>query len=138
MNGLIKHHTDTVKQRIFTVVIAGAFFGLGHVPNIAFGENPLVQVPANVLSGMFIAAVYMLSDSLLLVMLLHAFCDSTLRIVNYLFGYVREAPICRFVGYARDGIDYVILPLVALYICVYYDRLKKGHTGMGGDGEGPQ
>ena len=72
MNGLIKYNTGTVKQRLFTVFIAGAFFGLSHAPNILFGENPLIQVPSTMLWGMFVAAIYMLSDNLLLVMLLHA------------------------------------------------------------------
>lgn len=124
MNGLIKHNTKTVKQRIFTVVIAGAFFGLSHAPNILFGENPLLQVPSCFLWGMFIAAVYMLSDNLLLVMLLHAFSDSTFRIVDGLFGYVREAPICQAVEKTRSVIDCVVLPLVAILICVFYDKLK--------------
>lgn len=124
MNGLIMHNTKTVRQRIFTVVIAGAFFGLSHAPNILFGENPLLQVPSCFLWGMFIAAVYMLSDNLLLVMLLHAFSDSTFRIVDGLFGYVREAPICQAVEKTRSVIDYVVLPLVAILICVFYDKLK--------------
>lgn len=124
MNGLIMFKTDTVKQRIFTVVIAGSFFGLSHIPNIIFGENPLLQVPSCILWGMFIAAIYMLSDNLLLVMLLHAFSDSTFRIVNGLFGYVREAPVCQVVDKTRTVIDYVVLPVVAILICIFYDRLK--------------
>ena len=40
MNGLIKHNTSTVKQRLFTVFITGAFFGLTHLPNIMFGTLP--------------------------------------------------------------------------------------------------
>ena len=124
MNGLLMHNTKTVKQRIFTVVIAGAFFGLSHAPNIIFGENPLLQVPSCFLWGMFIAAIFMLSDNLLLVMLLHAFSDSTFRIVKGLFGYVREAPLCLAIDKARTVIDYVVLPVVAILICVFYDKLK--------------
>ena len=124
MNGLLMHNTKTVKQRIFTVVIAGAFFGLSHAPNILFGENPLLQVPSCFLWGMFIAAIFMLSDNLLLVMLLHAFSDSTFRIVKGLFGYVREAPLCLAIDKARTVIDYVVLPVVAILICVFYDKLK--------------
>ena len=124
MNGLIMHNTKTVKQRICTVVIAGAFFGLSHAPNVIFGENPLLQVPASFLWGMFIAAVYMLSDNLLLVMLLHAFSDSTFRIVKGLFGSVHEAPICQISDKARSVIDYVVLPVMAILICVFYEKLK--------------
>lgn len=125
MNGLLMHNTATVKQRLFTVFIAGAFFGLGHLPNIAFGENPLIQVPSTMLWGMFIAAVYMLSDNLLLVMLLHALSDSTFRIVNGMFGYARDSILCLAVDNARTVLDYVILPLTAVLICIFYDRLKK-------------
>ena len=124
MNGLIMHNTKTVKQRLFTVCIAGAFFGLSHAPNIIFGENPLTQVPSCFLWGMFIAAVYMLSDNLLLVMLLHAFSDSTFRIVKGLFGYVQDAPLCQAVEVTRSIIDYAVLPLMAILICVYYEKLS--------------
>ena len=131
MNGLIMHNTDTVKQRLFTVTVAGAFFGLSHAPNILFGENPLIQVPSTFLWGMFIAAIYMLSDNLLLVMLLHAFSDSTFRIVKGLFGIVPAAPVCRAVDIGRNVISYVILPLMAILICVCYDKLKGNTTGKG-------
>ena len=124
MNGLIKHNTGTVRQKLFTVFITGAFFGLGHGLNILFGENPLIQVPSTFLWGMFIAAVYMLSDNLLLVMVLHALSDSTFRIVKGLFGYVQNAPICRAVDITRNVIEYVVLPVTAILICVFYDRLK--------------
>lgn len=124
MNGLLMHNAKTVKQRLFTVFIAGAFFGLSHAVNIVFGENPLLQVPSCFLWGMFIAAVYMLSDNLLLVMLLHAFSDLTFRIVDYLFGYMAEAPLCQAVEVTRDVIDYFILPVTAILICIFYDRLK--------------
>ena len=124
MNGLIKHNTGTVRQRLFTVFIAGAFFGLGHGLNILFGENPLIQVPSTFLWGMFVAAVYMLSDNLLLVMILHALSDSTFRIVKGLFGYVQNAPICRAVDITRNVIEYAILPVTAILICVFYDKLK--------------
>ena len=78
---------------------------------------------------MFIAAIYMLSDNLLLVMLLHAFSDSTFRIVKGLFGIVPDAPVCRAVDIGRNVISYVILPLMAILICVFYDKLKGNTTG---------
>lgn len=128
MNGLIKYNTGTIKQRLVTVITAGAFFGLSHTANIFFGENLLVQVPACILWGMFIAAVYMLSDNLLLVMILHALSDTTYKIPNALFGYVHDAAICQVVEYLRTAIDYVILPLMAVLICIFYDKLKRKET----------
>ena len=124
MNGLIKHNTSTVKQRLFTVFITGAFFGLTHLPNIMFGENPLIQVPSTLLWGMFVAAIYMLSDNLLLVMILHALSDSTFRLVKGLFGYVKDAPICQAVDFSQNVIQYAILPIMAILICIFYDKLK--------------
>ena len=123
MNGLIKHNTNTIKQRLFSVFIAGAFFGLSHALNIFFGENPLVQVPFTMLWGMFIAAIYMLSDNLLLVMVLHTLSDTTFRIVK-LFGIMQDAPICRAVEITRDVIEYAVLPVIAILICIFYDKLK--------------
>ena len=128
MNGLIKYNTGTVKQRLFTVFVAGAFFGLSHAVNIFFGENPLIQVPATLLAGVFFAAIYMLTDNLLLVMLMHAFSDSTFRIVDGLFGYLHDSSICLAVKYIRNGLEYVILPLIAILICVYYDKLKGSQS----------
>lgn len=128
MSGLIKNNTGTVKQRLFTVFIAGAFFGLSHAANIVFGENPLLQVPSAFLWGMFIAAVYMLSDNLLLIMIMHALSDSTFRIVNGLFGYVHDAPICQAVAVTRNVIDYAVLPLMAVLICIFYDKLMPSEA----------
>ena len=125
MNGLIKLNTSTVKQRLCTVLIAGALFGLGHFPNIAFGENPLAQCPATFLWGMFIAAVYMLSDNLLLVIILHALSDSTFRIVKGLFGFARDSFFCQSLDRVSSVIEFVILPVMAILICVFYDRLKS-------------
>ena len=125
MNGLIKYNISTVKRRLFTVLVTGLFFGLGHAPNIAFGENPLIQVPSTMCMGMFLAAVYMLSDNLLFVMLLHAFVDSTFRIVNGLFGYSHEGFLYQAVGCSRDIIEYVILPALAICICIWFDKLKN-------------
>lgn len=131
MNGLNKYNISTVKRRLFTVLVTGLFFGLGHAPNIAFGENPLIQVPSTMCMGMFLAAVYMLSDNLLLVMLLHAFVDSTFRIVNGLFGYAHEGFLYHAVGCSRDIIEYVILPALAICICIWFDKLKNNATEDG-------
>jgi membrane protease YdiL (CAAX protease family) len=125
MNGLIKFNISTVKRRLFTVLVTGLFFGLGHAPNIAFGDNPLIQVPSAMCIGMFWAAVYMLSDNLLLVMLLHAFTDSTFRIVHGLFGYAREGFLYQAIECSRDIIEYVILPALVICICIWFDKFKN-------------
>ena len=127
MDGLIRYNTATVKQRLFTVAVTGAFFGLMHFPNIAFGENPLVQVPSCAVWGFFIASVFMLSDNLLLVMLLHAFSDITPRIAKGLFGWTTNPSALQVIENARTVFEFIILPLAAVIICIKYDELRKRH-----------
>ena len=128
MDGLLKYNTANTKQRLFTVMVSGGVFGLSHLPNILFGENPLIQVPAAALWGLFIAAIYMLSENLPLVMLLHAFSDITPRIARGLFGWTTDPFALQIIEHARDALEYVILPLVAVYICVRYDKLKRSNS----------
>ncbi len=125
MKGLLAHRTDTLKNRLITVLISGGIFGLSHVPNIAFGENPLVQAPATMLIGIFWAAIYMCTENLPLSMCLHALSDLTPRIVGYLFSFESQPAISSFISGARNVIDYVVFPLVAFLICVFYDRIKS-------------
>lgn len=125
MDGLLKYKTATVKDRLFTVMVSGLIFGFSHLPNIFFGENPLIQVPASALWGLFMAAVYMLSDNLLLLMMLHAVSDITPKVARGMFGWTTEPAVLQIIEYASNIIDYVVLPLVAVYICVKYDELKR-------------
>ncbi len=125
MNGLLKHNTNTVKQRLLTAFISGAFFGMIHLPNIAFGDNPLIQVPACAATGFFFGALYLLSKNLPLVMLLHTLMDLTSRIVGWLFKFETQPDIVSFISVARDVIDYAVLPIMAVLICVFYEKLKK-------------
>lgn len=125
MKGLMKHCTGSLKHRIIMVLISGGIFGLSHLPNIALGENPLVQVPSCVLIGSFWAAIYMCTGNLTLSMCLHAFSDLTPRIVGYLFHFDSEPTVSSFISGARNVIDYAIFPLMAILICVFYDKIKK-------------
>ena len=125
MKGLLAFRTDTLKHRIITVLISGGIFGLSHLPNVVLGENPLIQVPTTMLIGIFWAAIYMCTGNLLLSMCLHALTDLTPRIVGYLFAFESQPAVSSFVSVARDVIDYVVFPVVAILICVFYDRIKK-------------
>ena len=134
MKGLLAHRTDTVKHRIITVLISGGIFGLSHLPNIVFGENPLLQVPTSMVIGISWAAIYMCTGNLTLSMCLHALTDLTPRIVGYLFRFESQPAISDFISGARDVIDYAVFPLMSILICVFYDKIKKtknnGTVGM--------
>ena len=125
MKGLLVYRTDTLKHRFITVLISGGIFGLSHLPNIAFGENPLVQVPSAMLIGIFWAAIYMCTGNLLLSMCLHTLTDLTTRIVGYLFVFESQPAISSFISGARDVIEYAVFPLLAILICIFYDKIKN-------------
>ena len=125
MRGLLVHRTDTLKHRIITVLVSGGIFGLSHLPNIVLGENPLVQVPSTMLIGIFWAAIYMCTGNLTLSMCLHALTDLTPRIVGYLFAFESQPAISSFILGARDVINYAVFPIMSIFICVFYDRIKK-------------
>ena len=124
MKGLLKFNTSTVKQRLFSCALTGAFFGLTHVLNIFFGENPLAQVPGCIVWGFFIAAIYMLTENLPLVMLLHAVSDITPRLQNGIFGEAANPAAMQVIEVAGDTIQYTVLPMVAVYICFRFVSLK--------------
>ena len=125
MKGLLKFNTSTVKQRLFSCALTGAFFGLTHVLNIFFGENPLAQVPGCIVWGFFIAAIYMLTENLPLVMLLHAFSDITPRIIRGLFGFTTVPVAVHVIDVAREVMEFVVLPIVAVYVCFMFVSLRE-------------
>lgn len=128
MDGLIRYNTTTVKQRLYTVAISGIFFGMTHTLNIFFGENPLTQVPSCIVWGCMLAAIFMLTDNLLLVMMLHAISDITPRVSHGLFGWTTNPPVLSVIDRADDIIKFVVFPLVAIYICVKFDELRKSRV----------
>lgn len=125
MKGLLKHNTATVKQRLCTCALTGAFFGLTHLLNIFFGDNPLFQVPSCIVWGFFIAAIYMLTENLPLVMLLHALSDITPRLASGILGEASNPSAMQALDAAGNVIEYVILPLVAVYICFKFASVKE-------------
>lgn len=125
MKGLLKFNTATVKQRLCTCALTGAFFGLTHMLNIFFGENPLYQVPSCIVWGFFVAAVYMLTENLPLVMLLHAFSDITPRLAQGILGEASNPAALKVTDVAGNVLEYVILPLAAVYICFKFVSLKE-------------
>ena len=37
---------------------------------------------------------------------------------------VQDAPICHAVNISRNVIEYAVLPILAILICIYFDKLK--------------
>ena len=69
--------------------------------------------------GMFIAAVYIVSDHLLLVMIIHAVWDIIIRILNYFIDGYAESVELNLIYIFKDTIHLGVLPIAAILICMY-------------------
>ena len=138
MCGLLKECIDTKKNRIQTIVIAGICFGLSHALNFFFGQGiiaTLWQVFHCFLWGLFAAAIYILSKNLTLLMVMHAAWDIVIRIPDRFFDFAESSVLLDVLSILQDSIDYGIMPLVAVYICIKYEKLRRVNQGVAGVGE---
>lgn len=127
MCGLLKYCIDTKGKRIQTVFVSGICFGLSHALNFFFGNDivsTLWQVFSCFIWGLFIAAIYMLTRNLTLIMVMHAFWDIVIRIPNAFFAMPDNSVLLDFMDVLLTIIDYGILPAAAVYICINYDKLR--------------
>lgn len=128
MSGMLMKWKDTVRGRILSVVISGVLFGSLHILNVIFGNN-IIDCLWNGLStfcwGMFIAAIYMLSENLLLVMGIHAVWDIIIRIPGYFISEYNESVMLTGIYAGQDIIELGIMPIVAILICIFGYKEKK-------------
>lgn len=129
MCGMLEKWKGSVKGRIGMVLISGVLFGTLHSFGFLFGSS-LADSLWNTLYtatwGMFIAAIYLYSGNLLFCMSLHAIWDIVVKIPDYFCAGVNEGVILSGIYIAEDIIQLVILPVLALIICVRYkEKLSK-------------
>lgn len=125
---LMKYCTDTKRNRLQTILIAGICFGLSHALNFFFGQNvaaTLWQVLNCFIWGLFIAAIYMLSKNLMLIMGMHAVWDIIIRVPDTFCNFAESSVLLDILYIMQDVLDYGIMPMMAIYICINYDRLQK-------------
>lgn len=105
--GLMKFLCGTRAGVVKTVIISGALFGLSHALNFLYGQDilsTLWQVVSCALWGAYMAAIFLYSRNLTLLMILHAVWDIVIRIPNAFFGFPDSS-----IGIAvMEGIGYVI------------------------------
>lgn len=119
--GLLKFFCNTRSQRIKTVLISGALFGLSHGLNFLYGQDilsTLEQVAGCFLWGMFMAAIFLYTRNLTLLMILHTAWDIIIRIPNAFFGFPDASIGLEIIDVAGYVIQYVLLPLTAVMICL--------------------
>ncbi len=123
--GMLKYMCDTGKGRVKTVLISGALFGLSHGLNFFFGQgllDTLLQVASCAIWGFLLAAIFMLSRNLPLVMIMHAVWDIIIRIDNFFFGFPEQCIPRNIINITGDIVHYVVFPVAAFYIAVKYDK----------------
>lgn len=105
--GLMKFLCGTRAGVVKTVIISGALFGLSHALNFLYGQDilsTLWQVVSCAFWGAYMAAIFLYSRNLTLLMILHAVWDIVIRIPNAFFGFPDSS-----IGIAvMDGIGYMI------------------------------
>ena len=130
--GLMKHLCGTKAGRIRTIFISGALFGLSHALNFLYGQDALStlwQVGSCFLWGMFMAAVFLYTRNLALLMILHTVWDIVIRIPHAFFGFPDWSlgiEVTDVIGYV---IEYGLMPFTAVMLCLkikdVYPALKE-------------
>lgn len=119
MLGLLGIFKRTVKGRLFTVVVSGLFFGLLHFSSLFFGttlEGAFDLFLATFCWGMYVAAVYMYSGNIVLVMIMHTVWDIVVRIPDY---FLKAYPDIPLLYYCDTILRFLIFPITAICICVF-------------------
>ena len=123
--GMVRYMCNTGKGRVKTVLISGAIFGLSHGLNFFFGQgiaDTLVQVLSCAIWGFLMAAVFLLSKNLPLLMAIHAVWDTVIRIDNFFFGFPEDSLALTII----DILGYLYYPLMifaAFYVAVKYEKI---------------
>lgn len=128
MCGMLDKWKNSVKGRICMVLISGVLFGTLHAFGILFGSSladSLWSALYTATWGMFVAAIYLYSGNLLFCMAFHAIWDIVVKIPNYFCAGVNDGIILSGIHIAKDIIQLVILPVLAILICVRYKEASE-------------
>lgn len=129
MSGMMEKYKNSVKGRLATVLTSGLIFGGLHVMNFLFGSSIvdcLWQGFCTFLWGMFIAAIYLYTENLLLPMVIHAVWDIIIRIPNFFFNISETSALPAVIDGISTVAQLILMPIAAVLICVYYDKLHSG------------
>lgn len=128
MSGMLSKWKHTVRGRIYMVFVSGILFGTLHILNILFNGDIIAclwQALYSSAFGVFLAAIYLYSNNIILCMLFHAIWDILIRIPNYFCENIHEGIILDFIYVAQDILELGVFPLVAILICLKYKPMTK-------------
>lgn len=123
MSGMFLKWKNTVKGRIGMVFITGMLFGALHILNVLINHD-IVRCLWNALYasafGIFLAAVYLHSESIVFCMILHAVWDIVIRIPRNFCEDISEGAVLNFIYILQDVLELGVFPIVAIVICILY------------------
>ena len=114
---LAKKYADSVKGVWFAALIASSIFGIVHLINIFTGYDPLVvlmQTISATSTGLFFAAVYLRSRSVLAPILVHALIDTVALSGSIFLTQTRVETVNALSWNALIGMVIYILPAIFL------------------------
>ncbi len=130
MSGMLLKWKRTVRGRICIVFISGILFGTLHILNVLFNGDIIAclwQALYASAFGVFLSAIYLHSNSVVLCMILHAVWDIFIRIPGHFCENINEGNILNFIYITQDVIELGMFPLVALLICIKYKPTSKAN-----------
>ena len=130
MSGMLLKWRHTVRGRICMVFISGILFGTLHILNVLFNGDIiscLWQALYSSAFGVFLAAIYLHSNSILLCMIFHTIWDILVRIPGNFCENIQEGIILDFIYSTQDILNLGVFPLVAILICLKYKPMSKAN-----------
>lgn len=125
MSGMMARK-DRLPARLAMVSLSGLLFGAAHILNVLFGQSvldSLAQGLCSALWGMLIAAVYLCSENLPLVMGIHAVWDIVVRIPGAFLGISQTSALPDLIEAGETVLQLAVMPVTAILMCVFYDRI---------------
>lgn len=125
MSGLLIKYKDSVKGRMFIVTFTGFIFGFAHLMNVIYGNNLIDCIWWGLETftwGMFVAAIYMMTSNLWLVIGIHTAWDIVIRIPRYYMGTITNAAFVETLSTIISIISNGVLPIVAIGVCFWYRK----------------
>lgn len=127
MSGLLAKYKETVRGRLAIVGVTGLVFGLSHLMNFIFGRDIMTCLLwglDTMIWGMMVAAIYLMTSNLWLVIGIHIAWDIICKIPNYFMSGVANEALYNAILFLVNYVMYGVFIVCAIVICVRYDRIN--------------
>lgn len=130
MSGLLIKHKSSVRGRIYMVTFTGFIFGCFHLMNVIYGNELVTCIwwgLETFVWGMFMAAIYMMTSNLWLLIAIHTIWDIIIRIPEYYIGEVANEVLLEILTIMEEIVSNGILIVIGIWICFWCHKndMKK-------------